>query len=190
MATTRKTAIKTAVTATKTAALAGAAKTDALNLSKPTSPVGRVVSSKIVKPSKVTTASFNPSDKAIKAAAKPLKPGKAISFAADAKGVPGKSAKVVAVKKAAALPKVDKRRETPQIKIGKVVIERPARKKSDAFDSVPTISVKSGADTIKVFSKLPKGFSWLTDNGTSTKDTLMVYNKHGVHIADVRIERK
>jgi hypothetical protein len=92
--------------------------------------------------------------------------------------------------KKAAAPKVDKRRETPQLKIGKIIIERPARKKSDAFDSTPTISVKNGADTIKVFSKLPKGFSWLTDLGSSTRDTLMVFNKHGVHIADVRIERK
>jgi hypothetical protein len=208
MATTRKTAIKTAVTATKTAALAGAAKTDALNLSKPRRPG-------------VTTAAQKAEAIAKEKTAKPAK--KTPLLGADPKGVPGKSAKAVTLAEAIstvaaagkkpmltkpALPrtknakaldkivankkvaKVDKRRETPQIKIGKVVIERPARKKSDAFDSVPTISVKSGADTIKVFSKLPKGFSWLTDNGTSTKDTLMVYNKHGVHIADVRIERK
>ena len=144
--------------------------------------------------SKVTAASFNPSDKAI---------------AAVASGVPGKSAKTVAAKKpaakkgyaavvegrkkldkVAAAAKVDKRRETPQIKIGKVIIERPARKKSDAFDTVPTIAVKNVADTIKVFSKLPNGCTWMADISSSTKDTLDVYNKHGVHIAEVRIERK
>lgn len=176
--------------------------------------------------SKVTAASFNPSDKAI---------------AAVASGVPGKSARTVKTQapkklvvkkvpagskplaeamtaiskvpapakkgyaavqegrkvaadkklnKVAAAAKVDKRRETPQIKIGKVIIERPARKKSDAFDTVPTIAVKNVADTIKVFSKLPNGCTWMADITASTKDTLDVYNKHGVHIAEVRIERK
>jgi hypothetical protein len=184
MATTRKTAAKqTLATAISTVAAAGAKRM----IDKP--------------------VTRKPAAKAIKTAAKPaVKVGQLAKDIANERnmvGVKTTARKVQAeldkdraagasykpaARKVAA--KVDARRLIPQIKIGKVVIERPARKKSDSFDSVPTISVKNGADTAKVFAKLPKGFTWLTDLGASTKDTLMIFNKHGVHIADLRTEIK
>jgi hypothetical protein len=63
------------------------------------------------------------------------------------------------------------------------------RKSSDSEDGVPTITVKNVSETIKLFEKLPKGCSWLTDTSAATKDTLNLYNKAGAYIAEVRIAK-
>lgn len=54
---------------------------------------------------------------------------------------------------------------------------------------IPTVMVKSVADTVKLFAKLPTGTTWRAGS-YDDKSSLNIYNRSGAHVAEVRIELK
>ena len=143
---------------------------------KVATPKGRVVAHKVVKPAAKRVAGAS---KALVEAMHTI-----------ATQPPLKKA-VKADKQAKALDKIVKNKKVAKAKAvtfrGFVIPVN--RKSTDSEDSVPTISVKNVADTIKLFEKLPKGCTWLADTSAATKDTLNLYNKSGAYIAEVRINK-
>lgn len=94
--------------------------------------------------------------------------------------------KAPATKIAAAKPAAKKEPTTLKFKGMVIPVGRVA---GDDLE-IPTVVVKNVADTVAFLAKMPRGATWKTDASAADASTIVIYNRSGALVADVRIEAK